>query len=148
MNANLMEISSRCVRKFVDNFDPNKSSPDDQSTFARLKRDVVAFIVGGHPVSRSDNLALIAGVGSPPIGNPPIAPTYNRKQPRLKDCFEGRSSKNKRKERRERARRDRRQVGCQASSGVSGVKWGIHGCKLACLPSACLFVRIPQNVGI
>ena len=41
----------------------------------------------------------------------------------------------------------RRQVGCQASSGVSGVKWGIHGCKRTCRPSASLFVRIPQNVG-
>ena len=98
MYANLMEISSRCVRKFVDNFDPNNSSPDDQAIFARLERDVDTFILGGRPVGRSDNLALIAGMGSPPIGKPPIAPTKTRKQSRVKNCFEGRSSRKKRKE--------------------------------------------------
>ena len=97
MYANLMEISSRCVQKFVDNFDPNNSSPDDHAIFARLERNVDAFIVGGRPVGRSDNLAIIAGMGSPPIDNPPIAPT-KKSQSRVKGCFEGRSFRRKRKE--------------------------------------------------
>lgn len=58
MYANLMEISSRCVRKFIDKFDRNNSSPDDQAIFARLERDVDAFIVGGRRVGRSDDRAL------------------------------------------------------------------------------------------
>ena len=89
MYANLMEISSRCVRNFVDNFDPNNSSPDDQAIFARLERDVDAFIVGGRRVGRSDDRALIAGMGSPPIGNPPIAPRKKRKTVQGKGLFRG-----------------------------------------------------------
>ena len=53
----MMEISSRCVRKFVDNFDPNNSSPDDQAMFVRFERNVDPFVMGGRPVGRSDNLA-------------------------------------------------------------------------------------------
>ena len=89
MYANWMEISSRCVRKFVDNFDPNNSSPDDQAIFARLERDVDAFIVGGRRVGRSDDRALVAGMGSPPIGNPPIAPRKKRKTVQGKGLFRG-----------------------------------------------------------
>ena len=84
-----MEISSRCVRKFVDKFDRNNSSPDDQAIFARLERDVDAFIVGGRRVGGSDDRALIAGMGSPPIGNPPIAPRKIRKQSRVRTVSRG-----------------------------------------------------------
>ena len=93
MYAISMQVSSRCVQKFVDNFNANNSSDDDQAKFARLERDVDAFIMGGRPVGKSDNLALIARMGRPPIGNPPIAPQKNRKQSRVKYCFEGRSSR-------------------------------------------------------
>jgi len=89
MYANLMEISSRCVRKFIDKFDRNNSSPDDQAIFARLERDVDAFIVGGRRVGRSDDRALVAGMGSPPIGNPPIAPRKKRKTVQGKGLFRG-----------------------------------------------------------
>ena len=89
MYANLMEISSRCVRKFIDKFDRNNSSPDDQAIFARLERDVDAFIVGGRRVGRSDDRALVAGMRSPPIGNPPIAPRKIRKQSRVRTVSRG-----------------------------------------------------------
>ena len=62
------------------------------SNFRQPRTDVDAFIVGGRRVGRSDDRALIAGMGSPPIGNPPIAPRKKRKQSRVKDCFEGWSS--------------------------------------------------------
>ena len=89
MYARLMEICTRCVRKFVDTFDPSNSSPDDQAMFARLARNVDAFIMRGRPVGRRNKLALLAGLSSPPIGNPPIAPTKNRKQSWVKTVSSG-----------------------------------------------------------
>ena len=43
----------------------------------------------GRPVGRRNNLALLAGLSSPPIGNPPIAPTKNRKQSWVKTVSSG-----------------------------------------------------------
>ena len=66
--------------------------------YARLERDVDTFIMGGRPGGRSDNLALIAGMGSPPIGNPSIAPTKIAKTVQGKGLFRGAVFKGKRKE--------------------------------------------------
>ena len=81
----MVEMGSRAARKLADNLDEKKVlSSDCAILFARLERDIDAYVKGAASVSTG---------GLSGIGNPSMPVTKRRRESRFKDCTEGHASK-------------------------------------------------------
>lgn len=84
--ANMMEVCTRAVRKFVDNMTKN-TRESEQSMFGEMSRSVDAW------ARRDENSNAEPWSG---IRDPPLQVTKSKKQTRTKDCTEGGRGKAKR----------------------------------------------------